>query len=115
MFGMPRPEEMAWLIASRQLTTTDDSVPQDIVADIKSMNLQNAHDFTAYDTGCPTHPSRPAMHSAGGTVSYWLPAIAQITGEDYCEALQVDYAVSYGQTVAGVHYLQDNFADLNVG
>jgi hypothetical protein len=113
--GMPRPEEMAWLIASRQLTTADDGVPPDIVADIESMNLQNAHDFTAYDTGCPTHPSWPAMHSAGSTVSYWLPAIAQVTGEDYCEALRVDYAVSYGRTVAGVHYQQDNLAGLNIG
>jgi hypothetical protein len=79
------------------------------------MNLQNAHNFTAYDTGCPTHPSWPAMHSADSTVSYWLPAIAQVTGEDYCEALRVDYAVSYGRTVSGVHYQQDNLAGLNIG
>jgi hypothetical protein len=113
--GMTRPEEMAWLIASRKLTTADDGVPQDIVSDIESMNLQNAHDFTAYNNGCPTHPSWPAMHSAGSTVSYWLPVIAQVTGEDYCEALRVDYAVSYGRTVAGVHYQQDNLAGLNIG
>ena len=55
------------------------------------------------------------MHSAGSTVSYWLPAIAQITGEDYCEALRVDYAVSYGRTVARVHYQLDNLAGLNIG
>jgi len=114
--GMPRPEEMAWLISRGELTSVDDGVPEDIVENIKSMNLEKSTDFTAYDgVGCPAHPSWPAMHSAGSTVSYWLPAIAKITPEQYCQALLVDYAVSYGRTVAGVHYQQDNIAGLNIG
>jgi len=114
--GMPRPEEMAWLISRGELTSADDGVPEDIVNKIKSMNLEKSTDFTAYDgVGSPTHPSWPAMHSAGSTVSFWLPAIAKITPEQYCQALRVDYAVSYGRTVAGVHYQQDNIAGLNIG
>ena len=37
------------------------SVPQDIVCEIKKMNLVNAYDFTAYkDVGSPNHLSWPA-------------------------------------------------------
>merc|ERR1712183_267534 len=113
--GMPRPEEVAWLIARGGLTTEKDGVPESIVTKITSMDLNRSHDFTAYDTGSPTHPSWPAMHSAGSTMSIWLPAIAALTDDQYCEALRVDYAVSYGRTVAGVHYQQDNLAGLNIG
>jgi hypothetical protein len=45
--GMPRPEEMAWLIASGQFGVND-GVPEDIVNDLVGMNLANATDFTAY-------------------------------------------------------------------
>lgn len=45
--GMPRPEEMAWLIASGQYGL-DDGVPQDIIDAIVGMNLTNATEFTAY-------------------------------------------------------------------
>jgi len=114
--GMPRPEEMAWKISIGQLTTSRDGVPEDLVASIKSMRLKNQFDFTAYkQTGSPTHPSFPAMHSAGSTCSLWLPALYELTDEQYCEALRVDFAVAYGRTVAGVHYPQDNLAGLNLG
>jgi hypothetical protein len=99
---MPRPEEMAWLIASDAFTSAD-GVPQDIVDDLQSMNLKHAADFTAYEDGSPMHPSWPAMHAAASVCSYWLPAIAKVTPEQYCEALRVDYAVAYARTVAGVH------------
>ena len=101
---------MAWLIASGAFTT-EDGVPQDIVEELKSMNLQHAADFTAYEDGSPMHPSWPAMHAAASVCSFWLPAIAKITPEQYCEALRVDYAVAYARTVAGVHvslHLQSN-------
>jgi hypothetical protein len=51
--------------------------------------------------GSPLHPSWPAMHAAGSTCSYWLPAIAKISPEQYCEALRLDYAVAFARTVAG--------------
>merc|ERR1712176_1221400 len=92
-----------------------DGVPRSIVEKIGKMELTQSHDFTAYDTGSPTHPSWPAMHSAGSTMSYWLPTVAKLSAEQYCEALRVDYAVSYGRTIAGVHYQQDNIAGLNIG
>merc|ERR1712196_326936 len=110
---MPRPEEVAGVIARGELTTDKDGVPEPIVAKIRSMGLTRWNDFTAYDTGSPTHPSWPAMHSAGSTMSYWLPVVAKLTADQYCEALRVDWAVSYGRTVAGVHYPQDNIAGLN--
>lgn len=114
--GMPRPEEVAWLIATNELTTEQDNVPDEIVSKIKRMRLKGAYDFTRYKTsGCPSHPSWPAMHSAGSTLSLWLPSVAKLSVEQYCEALRVDYGVAYGRTVAGVHYQQDNLAGLNIG
>jgi hypothetical protein len=51
--------------------------------------------------GSPTHPSWPAMHAAGSSCSYWIPAVAKLTPEQYCEALRVDFAVAFARTVAG--------------
>jgi hypothetical protein len=47
------------------------------------------------------HPSWPAMHSSGSSCSYWLPAVAKLSPQQYCEALRLDYAVAYARTVAG--------------
>ena len=107
--GMPRPEEVVWLIANGGFTTENDDIPADIVTLIKSMNLSHAAEFTAYEDGSPMHPSYPAMHSAASTCSYWIPAICKITPDQYCEALRVDYATSYARTVAGVHYRMVSF------
>jgi hypothetical protein len=111
---MPRPEEVAWLIYSGMFTEND-GVPGDIVESIRSLDLTHPTDFTAYMPGSPMHPSWPAMHAAASSCSLWLPVVARLTGEQYCEALRVDYAVAYARTVAGVHYEQDNFAGLNLG
>lgn len=113
-FGVPRPEEAAWLISIGDLTE-EDGVPADLVEIIGAMDLETAHDYTAYPNGCPMHPAFPAMHSAGSTVSLWLPGLYRITGEQYCEALRVDFATAYARTIAGVHYQQDNLAGLNIG
>ena len=112
--GVPRPEEVAYLIARNKYTAAD-GVPQRLIDKIHSMKLRSAHDFTAYEEGSPTHPSWPAMHAAGSTCSFWLPAVATVTPEQYCEALRVDLAVAYARSVAGVHYKQDNYAGLNLG
>ena len=113
--GRVRPEEVAWKIASGELGVAD-RVPADIVADIQSMNLAKAEDFTAYPEGSPQHPSWPAMHSAASSASLWLAVVLEdLTPAQYCEALRVDYAVSYARTVAGVHYPTDNIAGLNLG
>merc|ERR1739849_1392 len=59
-FGVPRPEEVAWLICLGRLNTEDHGVPKDIVRDIQNMNLQSATDFTAYPKdGSPMHPCFP--------------------------------------------------------
>jgi hypothetical protein len=111
--GVPRPEEMAWMISTGKITT-EDGVPQDLVDSIQSMDLAHAADFTAYPTGSPMHPSWPAMHASGSSLSYWLPVVAEITPEQYCEALRLDYGVAFARTVAGVHYEMDNIAGLNL-
>eukprot|EP00536_Pseudo-nitzschia_multiseries_P018295 jgi/Psemu1/54964/gm1.54964_g len=114
--GMPRPEEVAWMIYKGRFTPEADGVPEDLVALIQSMgNLDHAAAFTAYEDGSPMHPSFPAMHSAGSTCSFWMPAVCKLSPEQYCEALRVDYAVAYARTVAGVHYRMDNIAGLNIG
>jgi hypothetical protein len=114
-YGMPRPEEMAFLISEGKLTSDCDGVPEDLVHKIKKLNLKKATDFTAYGGGSPCHPSFPAMHSAGSTLSIWLPALYKLTAKQYLEALRMDYSVSIARTVAGVHYPQDNIAGLHVG
>eukprot|EP00531_Pseudo-nitzschia_arenysensis_P010448 CAMPEP_0116138322 /NCGR_PEP_ID=MMETSP0329-20121206/12724_1 /TAXON_ID=697910 /ORGANISM="Pseudo-nitzschia arenysensis, Strain B593" /LENGTH=412 /DNA_ID=CAMNT_0003633305 /DNA_START=74 /DNA_END=1312 /DNA_ORIENTATION=+ len=115
-YGMPRPEEIAWLIKTDRLTTEKHGVPEALVKCIKEdLDFDNAKAFTAYDAGSPTHPSFPAMHSAGSTCSLWLPVLYDITLQEYCEALLIDRGVAFGRTVAGVHYPQDNIAGLNIG
>jgi len=113
-FGLCRPEEVAWLIHTGDFNETD-GVPPEVISVIQSMKLQKATDFTAYENGSPMHPSFPAMHSAGSTCSLWVPALYDITPEQYLEALRTDYGVAFARTVAGVHYPQDNFAGLNIG
>ena len=114
-YGCIRPEDIAYLISQRKFTVAD-GVPRDIVAKIKKMKLKNAFDFTGYkDIGCPTHPSYPAMHSSGSTASIWLPVVAHLTAEQYCEVLRMDLGVAHARVVAGVHYYQDNYAGLNFG
>ena len=114
-FGVPRPEEVAYKIYLGDFTE-EDGVPPEMVELIQGMELEDAHDFTAYKTtGSPFHPSFPAMHSAGSSCSLWLAALGDLTPEQYLEALRVDYAVAMGRTVAGVHYEADNIAGLNIG
>lgn len=115
-FGVPRPEEVAWLIKSDNITVDD--VPKanrPLIKEIKGMKLEKATDFTAYKEGSPTHPSFPAMHSAGSTCSLWVPTLYKLTREQYLETIRMDYAVAFARTVAGVHYPQDNIAGLNIG
>ena len=114
-YGVPRPEEMAFLIAKGKYSVKD-GVPYKLVKKIKYMRLKNAYDFTAFkDQGSPTHPSYPAMHSSGSTTSIWLPVVAKLSEEEFCELLRLDYGVANARSVAGVHYLKDNIAGLNLG
>jgi membrane-associated phospholipid phosphatase len=110
--GRPRPEEVAWLIATGNLTQAD-GVPGDIVEAINSMELASPENLTAFPEGCPPHPSWPAMHAAASGMSLWLPVVAKLSQEQYCQVLLLDYAVSFGRTVAGVHYPDDNIAGQN--
>lgn len=112
--GAPRPEEIAWMVASGEFSDAD-GVPSDIIESVRSMGLAHSTNFTAYPEGSPTHPSWPAQHAAGSSVSFWLPALYKLTPQQYCEALRVDYGVAYARTIAGVHYPQDNLAGLNLG
>jgi len=113
--GRPRPEEVAWKIATDEFTTADHNVPASLVTKIKSMDLNSAPEFTAYPEGSPRHPSWPAMHSAASSASFWLAIVYDLTADQLCEARRVDYAVAYARTVAGVHYPTDNIAGLNLG
>ena len=112
--GRPRPEEVAYAIATRQLTY-EDGVPPDVVQMVDSMNLKSAAEYTAYPEGAPRHPAWPAMHSAASSASFWMAVILDMTPAQYCEALRTDYAVSFARSCAGVHYPTDNTAGLNLG
>lgn len=113
--GRARPEEVAFMIATGDLTSDEHGVPEDIVADIDSMKLSSPYEFTAYPEGSPTHPSWPAMHSAASSASLWLALVLNLTSDQLCEVKKVDFAISYARTVAGVHYPSDNMAGLNLG
>jgi membrane-associated phospholipid phosphatase len=110
--GRPRPEEVAYMISTGDLTT---GVRDSLKNKIDGMNLTEAPEFTAYAEGCPRHPSWPAMHSAASSASLWLSVVLNLKEDQYCEALRVDYAVAYARTVAGVHYPSDNTVGLNLG
>lgn len=115
---MPRPEEMAWLIYRGEFNRRD--APKSLVDKIKSMkNIETSTDFTAYSTGSskgsPSHPSWPAMHSTGFILSTWLPVVAYLSEEQYCECLRTDYRVSYARVVAGVNYPKDTIDGLKIG
>jgi len=112
--GRPRPEEVAWAIETDELSY-EHGVPPDVVQLVKSMNLKSPEEYTAYPEGSPRHPSWPAMHSAASSASFWMAVILDMTPEQYCEALRVDYAVSFARSCAGVHYETDNTAGLNLG
>jgi membrane-associated phospholipid phosphatase len=110
--GYPRPEEVAFMIATDKITQ---GPPATLVNEIKSFNISFATNFTAYPEGSPRHPSWPAMHSAASAVSLWLPAVLKLTPEQLCQVKLLDYAISYARTVAGVHYKTDNLAGLKLG
>ena len=112
--GRPRPEEIAMQIEN-DIITAADGVPVGVITAVKAMGLARAEDFTHYSEGSPQHPSWPAMHSASSASSLWLAVVAELTPEQYCQALRTDYAVSFARTVAGVHYTTDNIAGLNLG
>jgi len=120
-YGVPRPEEVAYYIHQakkedlKQELHGKEEISEALIDKIKNMKLTSAEDFTAYDGGSPMHPSFPAMHSAGSTCSLWVPALYEITWEQYFQLVLTDYAVAFARTVAGVHYKQDNIAGLNIG
>jgi hypothetical protein len=111
--GRIRPEEAAFQMAKGLYD--DLNVPPKLKSLIDSMDLQTPEEFTSYVKGCPSHPSWPAMHSAGSSMSLWLPVVANLTEEQFCQTLRTDYAVATARTVAGVHYRSDNLAGLNLG
>ncbi|KAI2491159.1 hypothetical protein MHU86_23417 [Fragilaria crotonensis] len=109
--GMARPEEIVYKIATGEITK---GPPASLVEDIAALNLQSATEFTAYPEGSPKHPSWPAMHSASSSASLWMSVVMDLSPQQYCQVLKTDYAISFARTVAGVHYVSDNMAGLNL-
>ena len=65
-----------------------------LVADIKALNLANATNFTSYPEGSPTHPSYPAMHSAGSAASFWLAVVLDLIEEQWCQVKLLENQLS---------------------
>ena len=101
-YGRPRPEEIAFLIATDELTA-EDGVPEDLIPIIKSWNLTAATQFTAYAQGSPTHPAWPSGHASIGQNAFWLSIVFDLTPEQYCQALRFDYVFAYARILAGLH------------
>jgi len=109
--GRARPEEVAFKVATGDITTS--CIPEGMKENIDALMMEQAADFGQY--GAPVHPSWPAMHSAASNVSMWLRVVLNLTDQQFCEAKKLDYYVAYARTVAGVHYSDDNIAGLNMG
>jgi CBS domain containing-hemolysin-like protein len=106
--GLPRPEEVAFKIASGQITS---GPPAALVEEIKALNLTNATSFTAYPEGPRLTPGllctpREVLASSAALV------VLDLTPKQLCQIKLTDWAVSYARTVAGVHYVTDNIAGL---
>ena len=126
--GRARPEEMVYAIVNGDIDSS--CVPaalySDIIANFDDLfgatfdypygaSDPDGTAFTAYEEGSPRHPSWPAMHSAASNISFWMQVMFKLTDAQVCEAMKIDYGVSYARTIAGVHYKQDNLAGLNMG
>ena len=109
--GRLRPEEAAFQVARRMF----DDVPVGLQQLVDTMDLQTPEEFTAYMNGAPLHPSWPAMHASSSTISLWLAVVGDLTKEQYCQLLLMDYGIAMGRSVSGVHYITDNIAGLNLG
>ena len=126
--GRARPEEMVYAIVNGDIDSScvPPALYSDIVAnfdDLRGATFDYSYGasdpdgtaFTAYEEGSPRHPSWPAMHSAASNISFWMQVMFKLTDAQVCEAMKIDYGVSYARTIAGVHYKQDNLAGLNMG
>ncbi|MEL7304992.1 MAG: hypothetical protein AAGJ56_04080 [Myxococcota bacterium] len=108
--GRARPEEVAWLIHTGQI-----SAPCSIREKVAQLGLKRPEDFTAYEEGCPRHPAWPAMHSAASCASTYLAVVMDLSPQQIAEARRVDWAVATSRSLAGVHYATDNSAGLMIG
>ena len=108
--GRARPETVAWAIHTGKL-----EAPQHIKDKVAAMKLTKPEDFTAYQEGCPRHPSWPAMHSAASSASLYLAVMMDLTPKQLAESRKLDYAVAHFRSMAGVHYESDNRAGLALG
>ena len=114
--GRPRPEEIIYKIQEGMLQLPNNFAKMKVFQDLGKKHLKSPTEFTAYEgEGSPNHPSYPAMHSASSSGSFWLDVTMNLTDEQRCEARMLDWSISYGRTVAGVHYESDNIAGLMVG
>jgi len=126
--GRARPEEVVHAIVNGKIDSScvPPALYNDIVANFADLNgatfdyPYGASDpdgtaFTAYEEGSPRHPSWPAMHSAASNISFWMQVVFKLTDAQVCEAMKIDYGVSYARTIAGVHYKRDNLDGLNMG
>jgi membrane-associated phospholipid phosphatase len=113
-YGRPRPEEIAWLITTGNLTAAD-GVPADLVATVLSWNLTAATQYTAYPEGCPNHPAWPSGHASISQNSLWQAVVLNLTDAQYCQTLLFDYAYPHARILAGLHYPTDVFAGLKLG
>ncbi len=115
-YGRARPEEVVWAIYTGKIGV-EDGVPDHIVDTIRTRfdGMNTPFDFTAYVRGCPNHPSFPAMHASASAASLWMAVVMDLTVKQLCQVKELDYAIAYARTVAGVHYPSDNIAGLNIG
>merc|ERR1719469_13386 len=113
--GRARPQEVVWEIHEHGAAHFEYGVPDDVVDNIKAMNLENEKAFTYKGKGAPGHPSHPAMHRAGSAISSWIQVVADPTRSEIEMAQLYDYSIAYFRSFGGVHYPSDNRAGLQLG
>lgn len=71
--------------------------------------------ITAYDEGCPTHPSFPAGHGAAASAVSVLLKRFNVSDDVEKQVKDAAYVWAMARSLAGVHYGWDNVAGLAMG
>ena len=114
-FGFPRPEEVFEAYTYGEYETSALlSKMLDKTLDKPSI-IRDPRTFTHYHEWAPTHPSRPAMHSAVASVLYFLNVFYDLDEYEKDQLLRLQSNIAFGRTFAWVHWPYDNIQGINLG
>lgn len=116
-YGLGRPEEVFGKLFRWELDFEVSGAAMDIIKSLCDADeiLADEKKFTTYPEGSPTHPSRPAMHSAVAAIVFVLSVLYDLDEYQRDQLLRFQSNISFGRTFAWVHYPYDNIIGINLG